>query len=330
MRRPGRLTQLLILTSVVSAGAARAGIVPQADTAFQLFCSDADGSKHPKRLEFRQILTAEQAEAARNGRLLIGYDRDGDDTGSGRITATARLQPAQGSRRKIGKISVTLNRVTGETVGGRELGVELAAGDTLSWTWVFKKFMPLNAGQCVNLIAGTARESEGCGPYAPAASSPYTLPIRAGQASVMSQANCSTIGSHRFAARHAYDFALPIGTELLAIADGIVQFANDQGRNGTGLSSDENVLQILHDDGTYANYVHLTQGGALVSAGQRVAQGEAIARSGNSGSTSGVPHLHLQLMSCPQRSVCGTLPMTFSNTSAHANGLQVGQLYRAR
>ena len=89
----------------------------------------------------------------------------------------------------------------------------------------------------------------------------------------------------------------------MAIAGGVVEFVEDFSPDDTGLPDDDNVVQVRHDDGTYANYVHLTQGGALVSAGERVEQGQPIALSGNSGSTGGVPHLHLQLMSCRFRSV---------------------------
>ncbi len=144
----------------------------------------------------------------------------------------------------------------------------------------------------------------------------------------MSQGNCSPIGSHRFAARHSYDFALPLGTELLAIEGGIVEFVDDQSPDGVG--GDDNVLQIRHDDGNYVNYVHIAQESALVVPGERVEPGQPIASSGNSGSTGGIPHLHLQLMPCRFRSVCGTLPITFNNTSDHPNGLEVGKLYRAR
>ena len=46
--------------------------------------------------------------------------------------------------------------------------------------------------------------------------------------------------------------------------------------------------------------------------------------------TAAFPHLHLELGSCLQQGERGTLPLTFNNTSAHPDGLQVGKLYRAR
>ena len=328
VRRAGAATAFAVLALV--AAAAGAGVGTQLEGAARIYCSDADGSPHPRRIDFERPLGDAEVQAFQGGRLVMGYDRDGDDTGTGSVKATARLRRADGSSKKLGKIAVKLNRVTGETVGVRPLRVDPQPGDTLEWTFRFKKAKALDAGHCFTLIASASRPTEGCGPYGRAGSSPYILPFSAGLSSVMSQGNCSPVGSHRFNARHAYDFALPIGTEILAVAAGVVEFVEDFSADGTGLPDDDNVIQVLQDDGTYVNYVHLQQDSALVAAGDRVDQGQVIALSGNSGSTGGVPHLHLQLMSCPARSVCGTLPITFNNTSAHPDGLQAGKLYRAR
>ena len=61
-----------------------------------------------------------------------------------------------------------------------------------------------------------------------------------------------------------------------------------------------------------------------------VMQGDWIASSGNAGATGGVPHLHFQVSSCKQRSVCGTLPVTFRNTDPNPEGLVLGRNYPAR
>ena len=159
---------------VLLAGPASSAVETQADGAIQQYCSDADGSKHPKRIELLQILSADDVEALQDGRLLVAYDRDGDDEGKGKITTMARLQRAAGGSQKLGKISVTLNRVTGETVGAKEVGLEPEEGDTILWTFKFRKFRPLDAGQCAFLLAGVTQPSEGCGPYPAPATSPYT------------------------------------------------------------------------------------------------------------------------------------------------------------
>ncbi len=311
-------------------GSASSAIETQADAAIQLYCSDADGSAHPKKIKLLQLLSGADVEALQDGRLLAGYERDGDDEGEAKIKATVRQKPVAGGSKKLGKITFTMNRVTGEALGAKEVGFEAETGDTVLWTFKFQKTRPLEAGQCITLFAGVTRPAEGCGPYPAPSTSKYSMPFRPGLESVMSQGNCSGIGSHRYAGRHAYDFALPMGTELLAIEGGVVQDVIDQSPDGTGLGRDGNFVHVRHDDGTYVTYFHIAQGSALVGTGARIEQGQPIASSGNSGGTGGIPHLHLQLTSCGQRSVCGTLPITFNNTSVHPNGLEVGKLYRAR
>jgi len=51
---------------------------------------------------------------------------------------------------------------------------------------------------------------------------------------------------------------------------------------------------------------------------------------GNWGHTGGLSHLHFQVTTCRDRSVCGTEPISFSNTKANPEGLLVGGSYRAR
>ena len=95
--------------------------------------------------------------------------------------------------------------------------------------------------------------------------------------------------------RYALDLAAPIGTPVLAARDGVVMHVeSDFARAGLDrerYAGRANMIRILHDDGTMAMYAHLDVDGVRVRPGERVRAGQAIARSGNTGFTTG-PHLH--------------------------------------
>jgi murein DD-endopeptidase MepM/ murein hydrolase activator NlpD len=81
------------------------------------------------------------------------------------------------------------------------------------------------------------------------------------------------------------DFATPVGTPLVSMSTGTVIFAGFQGGYG-------NKVEIEYWDGTVSVYGHLNSISAAV--GQRVAPGEVIGHSGNTGQSTG-PHLHLEI-----------------------------------
>ncbi|MTV50658.1 peptidoglycan DD-metalloendopeptidase family protein [Heliobacillus mobilis] len=82
------------------------------------------------------------------------------------------------------------------------------------------------------------------------------------------------------------DFGCPVGTSVAASADGVVRFAGWAGSYGKRIIVD-------HGGGVQTTYNHLSE--ILVGSGQKVNQGEVIARSGVTGNTTG-PHLHFEVM----------------------------------
>lgn len=90
----------------------------------------------------------------------------------------------------------------------------------------------------------------------------------------------------RWGALHAgVDIAGPIGTPILAVADGQVIDAGPA--SGFGLW-----VRLKHADGTITVYGHVDQ--TLVSVGQHVMAGDQIATMGNRGESTG-PHLHFEV-----------------------------------
>jgi murein DD-endopeptidase MepM/ murein hydrolase activator NlpD len=89
------------------------------------------------------------------------------------------------------------------------------------------------------------------------------------------------------------DFAAPVGTPVLAPADGVVVFAGRYDlRQSVGWWRYGNLVVIRHDDRFVTLFGHNSE--VLVRAGQRVAQGQPISKVGSTGwSTS--PHLHYEV-----------------------------------
>lgn len=167
--------------------------------------------------------------------------------------------------------------------------------------------------------------SSGCeGGYSDQRTSEYILPYSIGSAFIVGQGNC-TDGSHSDDQKYAYDFDMPIGTPIVASRAGTVLAIEERYEDSTQVSGEENFVLIEHDDGTVAGYFHLTQDGALVEEGDDVALGEMIGLSGDSGDST-EPHLHFEVLECQD---CDSLPVNFSNTRAHTNGLVDEEYYEA-
>lgn len=84
------------------------------------------------------------------------------------------------------------------------------------------------------------------------------------------------------------DIGIPEGTELHAMADGVVTNAGRDDAGGFG-----NWVRIEQDDGNVAIYGHVSDS-SFYNVGDRVKAGDVVALSGNEGVSTG-PHLHLQI-----------------------------------
>jgi murein DD-endopeptidase MepM/ murein hydrolase activator NlpD len=97
--------------------------------------------------------------------------------------------------------------------------------------------------------------------------------------------------THQGRDREAFDFVMPTGTPVLAAREGVVARVVDGfSRGGLDPALRDNHVLVLHADGSFAMYGHLSPG-VPVRVGQRVERGERIARSGHTGYAV-APHLH--------------------------------------
>jgi murein DD-endopeptidase MepM/ murein hydrolase activator NlpD len=113
---------------------------------------------------------------------------------------------------------------------------------------------------------------------------PAGLPVRAGYAS-------SSFGmrSDPFTAKREFhrgmDFSGPLGSDILAVADGVVAFSGRHPSYG-------NMVDIDHGNGYMTRYAHNQKN--LVEPGQRVRAGDVIGQMGRSGRATGV-HVHFEV-----------------------------------
>jgi len=81
------------------------------------------------------------------------------------------------------------------------------------------------------------------------------------------------------------DFGTPVGTRLGSMSTGTVIFAGVEGGYG-------NKVEIEYWDGTVSVYGHMSE--IDVTVGQKLAPGDLVGLSGNTGHSTG-PHLHLEI-----------------------------------
>jgi murein DD-endopeptidase MepM/ murein hydrolase activator NlpD len=149
--------------------------------------------------------------------------------------------------------------------------------------------------------------------YPPRGQSPYRLPWPAGVTRLCVQSNRGVV-SHRGPEEFAYDFAMPVGSDVCAARAGtVVQVVVEH--DGNGVRAPNNRVVVAHDDGTFAWYFHLKQGGSYVQPGDEVRQGQLIAASGNVGHSM-LPHLHFHVTDAD-----GTLLRVTFNDVAEDGGI---------
>ena len=117
----------------------------------------------------------------------------------------------------------------------------------------------------------------------------YPLPWRGGPFKLTQGAN-GKYSHFTPKGRYAMDIAMPEGTPIVASRGGVV-VKTENHQSGRGNNPSGNFVRILHDDGTMGVYLHLMRNSVMVREGQRIEAGTRIARSGNTGNSTG-PHLH--------------------------------------
>ena len=114
------------------------------------------------------------------------------------------------------------------------------------------------------------------------------------------------------------------GKEVIAIADGevvtVVKHHPESRVGGMKTYNDTtdergNFIVIKHHYGEYSLTAHLMAGSIVVKKGDKVKQGQVIAKCGNSGNTT-APHIHFQLQTNKYFDFSASLPIAFTDIGA--------------
>lgn len=166
-----------------------------------------------------------------------------------------------------------------DQVSGLPLGQDVPTGVALGEAIdTFSQQMGLQARQ-LTLLESVLSDRE-----LDASLLPTGLPVRSGYASSgFGRRSDPFTGFNEF--HRGVDFSGPRGSDILSVADGVVQFAGYS--NGYG-----NVVEIDHGNGYMTRYAHNEEN--LVSVGDRVKSGQVIAKMGSTGRSTGT-HLHFEV-----------------------------------
>ncbi len=159
---------------------------------------------------------------------------------------------------------------------------------------------------------------------------PYRAPYAISSEQLVTQAFPDRFTHDTVASAHAIDFALPEGTAVFAARRGVVFDVAYDSYSGGVTAADlpkANVVRIMHDDGTMAVYAHLSWNAIRVKPGQRVARGEYIADSGNTGFSTG-PHLHFAVQRNDGEKMV-SVPVVFTGSAASTVAPKTGRAITA-
>lgn len=203
------------------------------------------------------------------GQAAIGLERDApssvsitlEDANGQSVTETIEIATRKDDYREI--TGLDCDKVDARTQEQKD-----HAGR--SWVKKVAAFKRFNEG--AGFTQGTIRPAEGV------MSSPFGPTRKYIGVSAVTGEPCDSVSVHR-----GYDIATPVGTPLLAPADGVVILGDPD------LYYEGGSIFLDHGQGLVSVFMHLSE--VDVEAGDVVKAGDVIGKTGNTGRTTG-PHLH--------------------------------------
>jgi len=126
----------------------------------------------------------------------------------------------------------------------------------------------------------------------------YSFPLGGYGPYLCTQGVCGQLTHFYPATYHAIDFRCPVGTPVIAVANGtIVNIKDDNNTSGIHVNNLflwNSVTLEMADGSGFAEYVHIKNGSIRVRVGQEVVKGQILCESGDVGFCP-EPHLHFQI-----------------------------------
>ncbi|NUP08678.1 MAG: peptidoglycan DD-metalloendopeptidase family protein [Polyangiaceae bacterium] len=150
----------------------------------------------------------------------------------------------------------------------------------------------------------------------------YYAPLHCGVSATITQGNNGTESHNGPTSQYAFDFAVGLNTELVAMAEGTVAFIYDQtgpgdpcyNGGGSECGPYANYVVLRHADNSMTAYKHLNT--VLVQVGDIVAQGDVIGLSGSTGWSTG-RHVHVVREEDCGAASCTSIPLSFLDFPAN-------------
>ncbi len=158
----------------------------------------------------------------------------------------------------------------------------------------------------------------------------YQLPYEVGRKYVVGQGHFGSFSHQKGSENeHAIDWLMPPGTKVCAAREGtVVVIFQDSNEGGSDkkFKNAGNYVIVRHEDGTFAEYVHIQKDGAQVNIGKHVKAGDMIALSGNTGYSTR-PHLHFMVFRTLNGEHRQSIPVQFKTRNGITLIPKQGQSY---
>ena len=195
-----------------------------------------------------------------------------------------------------GAIVDVVAQVTGESVDGNDIWFSISSG-------ALSGYISSAFASCTTELSPEPPEG-------------YYAPLHCGVGATITQGNMGTTSHNGTTSLHAFDFAVGLNTEILAMADGTVAYIHDETGpgdlcyNGGGAEcvAYANYVVLRHADNTMTAYKHLNE--LRVAVGDILSRGDLVGLSGTTGWSTG-PHLHVVREEDCGAASCVSIPLSF-------------------